>query len=172
MKETLERVKMGSFGALDIFLILVLLIFAIRGANRGFIKEVFSIFALILGFFLGIKYSGKLSAYFDFKNDSNVMVLILSFLIILVTVFLIAKLIEFIVKGVLNALNLKDLDKILGFVIGLFEGLLLIYALFMLLDLQPFVKLHSFLDKSFIYNLISPSFKERFTELYKNVQIL
>ena len=78
-----------------------------------------------------------------------------AFLIIFIAVTIIAKIIERILKNILENLNLGGLDRILGLVFGLVEGILVVSVVVFLVRVQPFFDLQDFLASSKIASLLS-----------------
>ena len=104
---------------LDIIIGVPLLLYAIVGFAKGFVRSFASFAALILGVLLGMKFSNWLSTVLAQHLDfSKSIIFIISFIIIFITVIIVINIIgkildKFIEKTVINLPN-----KILGLIFG------------------------------------------------------
>ena len=114
----------------DIIILIIIGIFALKGLKNGLIIELGSVIALIAGLFL----ASKLSVFiFDILSDHDFssikylsqIVYSISFILIVIAVFFIAKLLTNIAKFI----KINWLNKFCGLVFGLFKGILIIGGL-------------------------------------------
>lgn len=115
---------------LDIVISLPLVWGIYRGFSKGFIIELASLVALGLGIYGGIKFSGLASGLLVEKFEINsrylpVISFALTFLVIVVAVFLLAKVIESIV----NVASLKLVNKIAGAAFGFLKTAIIVFIL-------------------------------------------
>lgn len=140
--------------ALDIVFIVLIAAGAIRCAFKGFISEVMSFAALILGIVAAVFFSkagaGLIDTYIGFSNWNQ----IIAFLVIFLVAYLLIKLLEGILHRVLEKIQLERLDRVLGFFLGLVEGGLAVVLLVYLMRVQPIFDLHELLDKSAIAGFV------------------
>lgn len=124
---------------LDIVCIILIGLLVLRGFLKGFTGEFFFIASLALALSTAILFY-KPGAHFLRSRYLQMALLpeILSFLAILVTVFFLSKIIERIVKDIINHLGLETLDKALGGILGLAESFAIIIILLFFLTTQPF----------------------------------
>jgi membrane protein required for colicin V production len=133
---------------LDILFIVVLVSLSVRGVLRGFIAEILSKAAIILGIAAAVFFSGSLYRFLERYLGDAVWVQIIAFLLLFVVVFFLVKVLEgFLQKG-MERLNLQQLDKFLGFFVGATEGFLLVAVILFLLKIQPFIDLDDLLAGS------------------------
>ena len=147
---------MIAFNHLDIVFAIILLIAMIRGALRGFVTELLSMSAVILGILAAVFFSAHLSTYVSMLLGQSMWSQIIAFLVLFIVVYLLVKLIEGLLHRGIEALSLKKLDSVLGFLLGALEGLLIVCIALLILDLQPFVDAQELLNGSYAARLILP----------------
>ena len=144
---------------IDILIIIILAIAAIKGFVDGFIKEVAALAALILGIWAAIKFSSftaaKLYDYFDMTGRYvGIIAFIITFLIVVVIIHLTGFLIDKLVKAV--ALGL--LNRLLGMIFGILKSTLILSVIFVILNAidehRPFLPKDK-INRSMLYNPIS-----------------
>lgn len=142
------------------FIIIILLVFGLaRGFINGFIKELASLLALILGIWGAIKFStftaGKLYDYFDMTGQ---YVGIIAFLITFVIIVIVIHFIGLLVDKFVDKISLGVLNSLLGLVFGVFKTALILSVIFTVLN--AFDAKHHFLPRkqiedSRLYNSIA-----------------
>jgi len=118
------------------FIIIILLVFGLaRGFINGFIKELASLLALILGIWGAIKFStftaGRLYDYFDMTGQ---YVGIIAFLITFVIIVVIIHFIGLLVDKFVEKISLGVLNSLLGLVFGVFKTALILSVIFTVLN--------------------------------------
>lgn len=118
------------------FVIIVLLVFGLaRGFTDGFVKELASLLALIIGIWGAIKFSaftaGKLYDYFDMTGK---YVGIISFLITFIIIVIIIHFLGILVDRFVDTLSLGFLNRLLGLVFGVFKTALILSVIFVVLN--------------------------------------
>ena len=112
-----------SFNYLDIAIGVILLIFGFIGLKRGIIAEVASLLALWLGISCARRYSGVMAQWLDETfhwSFSDAVSYIVTFLLAFLFMILIGKIASKLAENV----GFGIFDKIGGFVLRVFEGLL------------------------------------------------
>ena len=139
---------------LDIVFIVLIAAGAIRCSIRGFIAEVMSFAALILGVVAAVFFSKAgatlIDSYIGFSNWNQ----IIAFLVIFVLVYLLVKLLEGILHRIFDKIHLEKLDRVLGFFLGLVEGGLAVALLVYLMHVQPIFDLQTLLENSVIARFV------------------
>jgi membrane protein required for colicin V production len=149
--------------ALDWVLLGLVALNAVRVAFRGLIAEVMAFAALVVGILAAILFyrpgAALLTAQFGLAFYPQPV----AFLAILIIAFLVVKLIEAILKGALEAVKLQGIDKVLGFVLGLAEGVLLSCLILLLLRqvgtvdyLKKYLDVKPILDGSVVAKYLLP----------------
>jgi len=113
----------------DLAIIGVVLIFAIIGLVRGFIKEVLSLVSWILSFWLAFTFSEPASYAFDPYIDAPVLRVVATFAALFVCSLLLLTIISFLIHKLLSVSGIKGTDRVLGGVFGGLKGLLIVAAL-------------------------------------------
>ena len=139
---------------LDIVFIVLISAAAIRCAFKGFVAEVMSFAALILGVVAAVFFSKAgatlIDTYIGFSNWNQ----IIAFLIIFVAVYLFVKLLEGILHRLFDKIHLEKLDRVLGFFLGLAEGGLAVALLVYLMRVQPIFDMEALLSNSTIARFV------------------
>ena len=95
---------------------------------------------------------------------SEILLSYLSFMLVFLVILYIFKWLIGSVSGVLNAIRLEYIDKLLGFVLGAVATFLFLDMVIMILTRQQFFDVSSIYDGSRIYTLIIKS-----NEILKNI---
>ncbi len=126
---------------LDIILGIFLLVLLIHGLIKGFIQSIISLLSLVVIVFLIAKtghiFKGMLIIKLGF---SELLAIVCSYILIALAIIIIAKITIKILQMIIEFLNLKWLDRILGAFFGIFNGALIITIILLLLNLLPFEK--------------------------------
>ena len=143
---------------IDIVFLAVIAIFSIRCAIRGFVSELMSMAALIFGLITAIFLFRRAAVFVRdrFMPDVKTVPEIISFIVLFLSVFAVIKIIERLLKGIIDGIKLDGPDHFLGFVLGFAEGILVVCLLLFLLHIQPFVPLDTILEESFFDRLLMP----------------
>jgi len=157
---------------IDIILIIPLLWFGYKGFTKGFIIEIASLAALMLGIYGGIYFSnfiaGYLSKWFEIKSTYLPLISFsVTFLLIVILVFLIARGLDKIVKSA--ALSLPN--RLAGAVVG--AAKIFIILGFILLMINKYDNNGMFIkkevrDNSLLYNPMS----ELVVKIYPSVSTI
>jgi membrane protein required for colicin V production len=145
-----------TFTTLDIVFMLIILLAAIRGAIRGFVKEVGSTAALILGIAAAVFFSGTGAQFLADYIGDTVWTQLISFLIIFIIVYLVVKLFQNALSNLVERINLEKLDHALGLFVGIAEGTFLVFIVLFLLNLQPFFDPAGITKDSFFVRMLQP----------------
>ena len=142
----------------DIFLIIAVFILTLRGFLRGFIKEFFSIGAVVFGILAGIFFHKAGSEYIrnNFIGDINYFPEILAFIILFIIVYIICMMVQKILNDVIMGLNLSGIDKFLGGIMGLAEGIIFICIILFVIVIQPVFDSSGLLSGSFFAGILLP----------------
>ncbi len=144
---------MPDFVPIDFVFFGILLIFALIALFRGFIKEVFGKAAWILGLVAGVLFFSKVSLLFQKIIKYKILCNILGFLAVFIVVFLVIEVIGKLISAVCEFDVIKSLDRGLGFLFGLVEGIAIVAVIIFILDIQPFFSVEKILSDSFFYNI-------------------
>jgi membrane protein required for colicin V production len=145
-----------SFEIIDIVFALLVVIAAIRGAFRGFVTEVGSMAALILGFGAAIVLYKPVALLLERQFGHSTWNQLIAFLLLFLLGYLLVKLIQRMLQNVIERLNLDRLDSALGFFLGVAEGLLVVAAALFVINWQPFFDPGNLLGSSFFARMLFP----------------
>ena len=145
-----------SFEVIDIVFALLVVIAAIRGAFRGFITEVGSMAALILGFGAAIVFYKSVALLLDKQFGPSFWNQLIAFLILFLLGYLLVKLVQRMLQNIIERLSLDRLDSALGFFLGIVEGLLVVGVALFIINWQPFFDPKGLLGSSFFARILFP----------------
>lgn len=147
---------MYEINPFDTFALIMLLLGGIRTAFTGFVRELSTLAWLIFGTGGGFLFSGILAPLFERWLGPGPLNQVLGFLAIFLLVFIIVSIAAASIKSMLENAELQSLDKGLGFLLGLVEGVIIIFAVFFILDLQTVWPVHEQLGASYSARFLSP----------------
>lgn len=110
---------------LDIILICIIGIFALRGFFRGLVQEVISLVSIVLAIYLASTFHHMLIPHLELYIESEVTVSALSYIVIFFGTLIVCWLIAKGIRTVLKISLLGWLDRITGGIFGVAEGVLI-----------------------------------------------
>lgn len=135
---------------LDIVLLVVIAAAAIRCFFRGFVAEVMSTAAVLVGILGAVMLSEAGALLIDEHVAYSRWNEVIAFLVIFLAIYLVVRLIEGILRGLLERIRLDRLDRALGFFLGIAEGIIAVMVIVYLLKVQPVFDLDQTLANSFV----------------------
>jgi membrane protein required for colicin V production len=151
---------MSGFQAIDFIFIILIALIVIHGYVRGFVTEFFS-WAALAAAILAAVFFYSAGAAFIRKNampDVRYVPEILGFMAVFLIVMLICKMIERLFRDVVAGANLGILDKFVGAIFGLIEGLTLTALIIFVLAVQPLVDASKLIGDSVFAQIFLPHF--------------
>lgn len=144
---------------IDIVIIVILILSMVTGFINGFVKEVASFAALVLGVWGAIKFSRftaeKLYDYFDMTGQ---YVGIIAFLVTFGIIVVIIHFVGILANKFVDAVSLSFVNRLLGIVFGLFKSVIIMSVFFVVLNAidvrGPFLPKER-INESFFFNPIS-----------------
>ena len=149
---------MNNLAVIDIVFLVLVCLLVLRGGIRGFIREFLSWPTLALGV-LGAVFFYRNGALFierRFLPGMKVLPEILAFIGIFVIIFLAFKILEKILRDIVEGIHLGGLDRALGVVFGLLEGVALTAFVLFVLVIQPLFDPSAILGSSVLANILLP----------------
>jgi len=125
-------------GAFDILLLVLILVMGFRGAVRGFLTELTTLGSLVLGLILAFLFYPSFSRTLDLLFSENLLNGPLAFVLIFAFVAILLGILKSFLKELLESLSLQHMDRSLGLVIGVLEGILLTYLIIVFFLSVPF----------------------------------
>lgn len=142
-------VVLAGLGTLDVVLVLVTLILAIRAAIRGFVAEAFGVAAVVAGIAVAAVLVVPASAYVDVATGSeSFWNKVVAFLVLFLITYLALKLLEHILQRVSRTLRLQQLDHLFGLVLGVAEGAVIGAVAIAGMQAQPWFDVAALLEES------------------------
>lgn len=122
------------------------------GYKQGFLMEVVSLFAIVLGIFLGFKLMGVAMIFLEEKLNADRDVLpYLAFIVVFVGVVLLVRLLGSMVKHSLDKSFLGAADQALGATLGAFRSLFMTSVVLWILDSLKMGPRPSWTEGSWLY---------------------
>jgi membrane protein required for colicin V production len=145
---------------IDVIFITVIVIFLIRCALRGFIKEVMTMASLVLGLGAAFFFHKSAGAFIRERYMQGVDVIpeVLGFLGLFLIVFLVIRILEYLLKDIADRINLGGIDRFLGMFFGILEGLIAVSLVLFVLENQPLFDARHLLENSVFARFLLPYF--------------
>lgn len=130
-----SRLFLSIMNYLDIILLLPLIIGAWRGFKKGFIIEIFTLLALLVGLYAGIHFSDFLSALLrDYLGMTSDYVPIIAFTVIFLGVGAMVYFAGKLLERAITAVALTPLNKFAGLTFGIIKMLFFTSAALVILE--------------------------------------
>jgi len=116
---------------LDVVILIVISIFALLGLKRGLIKEIISIIAIVGGIVAGVlfyPYLGEVLIKTSFIKSKSIAS-ISGFLLIMFFIFVLIKLIGYVLTKIVGTLNLNWFNRICGGCFGAIKGVIISFLI-------------------------------------------
>jgi membrane protein required for colicin V production len=161
------------YAPVDIAFTMLILIITVRSALRGFVEELFGVAWLILGLLFAINFYNEGATFVRTKILEDVKILpeVLAFAGLFLIVFIVDKIITFILKDIVNRIKLGGLDHFLGVLFGILEGLLAVALVIFVINIQPLFDGGAVLKNS-VYDRFLPGNIESAYEMRKNPPLI
>lgn len=122
---------------LDIVIVFIFLIFAIRGSMRGLARELCGLFSLLFSLFLAhtfyIQVAKKITELFQISPSMGIFV---AFILIFIGVYILFFIASYFIQLFLKSIHLGFVDKISGAVLGPIKVLIFSYYFFAYLSIS------------------------------------
>lgn len=139
---------------LDVFFWIIILVIGVIACAKGFLKEIFGKGAIVAGLWIAFLTYKLLSPYILKFVKYEFLAIALAYLLIFLVVYLLVMVIKTFVSSAFEGEIFKGLDKVLGFIFGMIEGLALVALILVLLCAQPWFDVSSIFEKSFFYKIL------------------
>jgi membrane protein required for colicin V production len=143
---------------IDIVFFVLLGLLTLRCFLKGFTGELIALASLAFGITAAVVFFRPGAAFIRTKALSDVAAVpeILAFAGIFIVVFAAGKILDRIVKDIIERLHLDGLNRFLGLFLGFVEGVALVAVILAVLRLQPLFDSAPLLEKSFFAGLLFP----------------
>ncbi len=153
--------QMGNLNTVDFIILILVVLFGIQGAFKGFIEELAQKFGFVFGFLFALMFCQSVCSLL-FSGVSVPLWLSsgISYTVLFMTGYLMIKGVSSLIKGVTDSDAVTFLDSFMGFVLGVIEMTIICGALIMLLGHQKLVNLSSSFDGSLLNSrIVNPLFQ-------------
>lgn len=149
---------------LDIILLVIFIPAIIRGISKGFVEQLVALLSLFASAYLAFLFADSVSEWLShyISLSSPTVLYVLAFIIVVVLCVFILRLVGKLLSKVLDALSLGWIDRILGFLLAVFNTAIIIGLLMTLfndLNAHYFHLSTQFMQDSVVYSWI-----EKFTD--------
>lgn len=141
---------------LDWIFLAVIAILGIRCFVRGFVEELLSVAAYAVGLLAGLLLYKVGADILKTKLGLTVIPEVIAFAAFFVVGFLVVKIIEKLIHEGLEAAKLQSVDRIVGFVFGALEGLVVVSLVLVVMTVQPIFDVKKILEGSFSARVLLP----------------
>jgi membrane protein required for colicin V production len=147
---------MKGIAVIDIVFVVLALILTVRCALRGFVEELLSMASVVLGLLAALFFYKNGAAFIaeKFMPDIKIFPEILAFIAIFLIVFILIRILARILKDIVEGIRLGGVDRFLGILFGLVEGLIVISLILVVLTIQPLFDPAPILEKSVFADLL------------------
>ncbi len=143
-----------EFAIFDAIGVIILIVAAIRGAFRGFVTELMSALSVLAGVLVAIVFTSPATPWLIPYIGDTFWTPVVAFLVLFVGTYLLVKLLESLLHGLVDRIQIEKLDQALGFFLGLVEGVLLLAVLVFVLQVQPMFEVGRLFTDSFLADLM------------------
>ncbi len=142
---------------LDLFFVVIILIFAVKCALTGLVAELLKKLAVVLGVLCAFLFSPSVSSLLIDTVKNPFLAQLCAIILIFALVFVALHILMTILGVLLNSVKiLASLDKTLGFFFGIIEGLVVVLLLLFILYGAELLGLTDICSKSLFFNLLFP----------------
>ncbi|GHV80271.1 hypothetical protein AGMMS49944_20620 [Spirochaetia bacterium] len=148
-----------NMAIIDVIFIVLIFILVIRGGLRGFITEIMSMAAVVLGLLTAVLFYKPGAAFVRTKilADMQLVPELIAFVALVIIVFLSIKLLEHIIQDIISRVHLLGgINHALGLAFGLLEGLLLVSLILFVINIQPLFDPGTLLEQSLFARILDP----------------
>ncbi|AEJ19656.1 CvpA family protein [Gracilinema caldarium] len=145
-----------NIATIDIIFGALLILFVLRCTLRGFVEEFMSVASVVLGLIVGFLLFKNGAVLLRTEFGLTLFPELTAFIVLFLITFLVIKLLEAMIKDLVERINLDSLDHIAGFMLGLVEGVLIISIILLVLVYQPLFNAIVLLEKSWFYHILLP----------------
>ena len=143
---------------IDVVFLVLIGLMIIHGYVKGFIEEIFSWATLVLAIWIAVLFYSAGGEFIRTKIMGNVRLVpeILAFVAIFFIVVFFLRMIERILKDVIHGTKLGGVNKVIGALFGIVEGLALTTLILFVLTVQPLFDPSSLIGDSVFAEIILP----------------
>jgi len=143
---------------IDIIFIVLISLMVLHGFIKGFVTQVFSWASIVLSIWAAILLFPAGGAFIRVRAMENVRVVpeLLAFIAIFLLIMLAVKFVERIMRNVVEGARLGTVNRFLGAIFGLVEGLAITALVIFVLRVQPLFDAEAIIAESVFDQFLSP----------------
>lgn len=122
---------------LDTILIVIVILSALFGVLRGFVREVLSLAGWFLSFFIALTFSGDLAVYFENSITRYDVRVGAAFVVLFLIILIISMVINRLMSKLVRLTGLGLVDRLIGFGFGVVRGEVIATILVFLCGITP-----------------------------------
>ena len=145
-----------DFAGIDIVFAIIVALLAFRAAIRGFVRELLGMAALLLGIVVSVLFSGLVAEAIEQYIGPTIWSQVIAFLALFLVVYLVVKIFEGALNRLIERIHADQLDHALGFFLGIVEGLVIVFFVLLLVQVQPFFEAEQLIADSLFARLMMP----------------
>jgi len=149
---------MSNLAVIDVVFIALIILMVVHGYVKGFVAEIFSWATIILALWMAVLFYQPGGAFIRTKIMANVRVVpeVLAFVAIFVIITFVLKMLEGILQSVIQGAKLATMNKVLGAVFGVIEGLAITTLFLFVLRVQPLFDASKLIGESIFAEILLP----------------
>lgn len=159
-----------NIARIDVVFIVILFALVANGTSKGFISLFFGKAAFLVGFVTGIIFNNFVSQILLQWIPIVLVTNVLAFLLLFIATYIIIKVVEKILGWIFKGEILKSLDRSLGFLFGLVEGVLVVALILLILNVQPWVDVEGLLQESIFNKIFIDSFSQSVESVSQGIE--
>lgn len=139
----------------DIVFGVFILIMAIKGVIKGFVRELFGLIALLLGIFLAHQFHMSVgNTFVKYLHITHTTANISAFFIIFFSAYLAIFFVGVVIASMIKKIDLGFIDRVFGFTFGIAKAAIVIVIFVLIMDSFPFLQSasNSLKKDSYIYS--------------------
>lgn len=122
--------SVAGFSCWDIFFVVLGAYFILRGLCRGFVGEVIALVGFIASFYCAFQFSGAFGRFIAGTMGINPYAAqAIAGVVIWLTIAMAASVVRMVLRGIIRAVSLGGIDKLLGLFSGVVKTFIAIYAI-------------------------------------------
>jgi len=141
---------------LDIIFSILVALLALRCFFKGIVYELMTKASILGSAFLAIIFYRIVGVWLSKIAELGSFAPIAGFIVVALVVFIIMKLLQASIATIVEGLNIRSLDRVLGLFLGIAEGILLCALILIALRLQPIFDLSKIFEGSFFARILLP----------------
>ena len=144
-----------TFAFIDIVFAVIILAMAISATVKGFVVELFGKAAFVLGLLVAVMFYGKLYPFIVKWISVEFFAQAVAFILLFIATYLLVKIIQHIVGTLFKSDIMSGLNRAMGFLLGIIEGILIVAVILIVLNTQPWFDTTELLGNSFFAKILA-----------------